>query len=217
MVPTAWSRLYSARGWLLTTLGNISVGERLLKSVANISSIAERQWWGKWEFDEGPLVTSDSSYPFPPEPIIFNTTHNHCSLLLPHCQVRDGPTSSPNTVFPCDLKSILAEWWFFEISYLTLSWLRLFIFGLRVFYWHLLFLSFDTLFLTHRTTFPRSDRSGRLVFHVLSSPSDPRSSLLILVCFGPQVTILMDYSYLLPNLPTPFISYHFLFRLAFLH
>ena len=76
---------------------------------------------------------------------------------------------------------------------LTCWWLCSFIFGLQLFYCSQSFLSFDTFLMMHRTIFPRPDRSCRLVFHVLSCPPDPRSLFSILVCFGPQLTILTLY------------------------
>jgi hypothetical protein len=56
-----------------------------------------------------PLDQSDSSYPIPRPPIIGRTAQHHRSPLSPHCQVRDGPTSSPELshVFPSI--SIVAE------------------------------------------------------------------------------------------------------------
>ena len=76
---------------------------------------------------------------------------------------------------------------------LTCWWLYSFIFGLRPFNCSQSSLSFDTFFMMHRTIFLRPERSCCLVFYVLSCPPDPRSLFSILVCFGPQVTILTFY------------------------
>ena len=77
---------------------------------------------------------------------------------------------------------------------LTYSWLCLFIFSLKPFYYFLSSLSFDTFFMTHRTIFLQPDRSCCLVVHDLSYSPDPHLLFFILVHFGPHVITLIFYS-----------------------